>query len=95
MKVRESCYTGMLKDTPMKITKGMSRSDVAIPGVHQSYCALGMVKQLSESKQAHLNQMCANFIPQDGMNLLIAETSLLTLISPLFTAKTIINYNQS
>ena len=65
MKVRESCYTGILMDTPMKITKGMSASDKAIPGVSQSYFALGMVKQLSESKQSHLNQMCANFIPQD------------------------------
>ena len=65
MKVRDSCYTGMLKDTPMKITKGMSCSDIAIPGFHQTYYALGMVKQLSESKQGHLNQMCTNFIPQD------------------------------
>ena len=48
-----------------KITKGMSASDIAIPGVGQSYFALGMVKQLSESKQGHLNQMCTNFIPQD------------------------------
>ena len=29
MKIRESCYTGTLKDTPMKITKGMSASDIA------------------------------------------------------------------
>ena len=65
MKVRDSCYTGTLKDTPMKITKGMSASDRAIPGVNQSYFALGMVKQLSESKQSRLNQMYANFIPHD------------------------------
>lgn len=50
MKVRDSYYTGMLKDTPMKITKGMSPSDRALPIVGQSYYALGMVKELSESK---------------------------------------------
>lgn len=37
MKIRESCYTGTLKDTPMKITKGMSASDIAILGVGQSF----------------------------------------------------------
>lgn len=68
MKVRERCYTGTFKDTPMKITRGMSTSDRGIPGVDQSYFALGMVKQLSESKSGHLNQMCANFILRDGMN---------------------------
>lgn len=30
----------------------------ALPGVGQTYLALGMVKQLSESKQGQLNQMC-------------------------------------
>ena len=65
MKVRDSCYTGTLKATPMKITRGMSPSDRALPGVGQSYFALGMVKELPESKQSHLNQMCANFIPRD------------------------------
>ena len=66
MKVRDKCYTGTLKATPMKIATGMSASDRALPGVGQSYFALGMVKQLSESKQSHLNQICANFIPQDS-----------------------------
>lgn len=65
MKVRDSCYTGLLKNTPMKIAKEMNASDRALPGVGQSYYALGMVKELSQSKQAHLNQMCVNFIPQD------------------------------
>ena len=65
MKVRESCYGGTLKDTPMKVTRGMSAHDIAIPGVGQSYFALGMVKTLSESKQSHLNQMCTNFIQRD------------------------------
>ena len=65
MKVRDSCYTGILKNTPMKFSKGMSPSYVAIPGVGQSYYALKVVKELSENKQSHLNQMCSNFISRD------------------------------
>ena len=65
MKVRDCCYAGTLVNTPMKISKEMSSKDVAIPGVGQSYCALGMIKSLSESKQTHLNQMCTNFIPNE------------------------------
>ena len=33
--------------------------------ITRTYLALGMVKQLSESKQGQLNQMCTKFIPQD------------------------------
>ena len=65
MKVRETCYSGGLKDTPMKVVKGMTPADRVLPGVGQSYYALGMIKNLTESKQSHLNQMCKNFIPQD------------------------------
>ena len=65
MKVRDNCYTDPLKNTPMKIAKGRNASNMALPCVGHSYYALGMVKELSQSKQAHLYQMCANFIPQD------------------------------
>ena len=65
MKVRSNCYSGTLKSTPMAIRKGMSAADRVLPGLGQSYFAKGMVKQLSESKQSHLNQMCINFIPND------------------------------
>ena len=36
MKVRYSCYTGTLKATPMKITRGMNPNDRALPGVDRS-----------------------------------------------------------
>ena len=49
----------------MKIAKEMNASDMALPCVGHSYYALGMVKELSQTKQAHLNQMCANLIPPD------------------------------
>ena len=61
-KVRNSCYSGVIRDTPMKVAKGKSPTDRVLPGVGQSYYALGMVKELSESKQS---QMCTNFIPRD------------------------------
>ena len=63
MKVRESCYTGVLKDTPMKVTKGMSCTDIAIPGVGQTYFALRMIKQLSESKQSHFKSNVCQLYP--------------------------------
>ena len=65
MKVRDNCYTDPLKNTPMKIAKGRNASNMALPCVGHSYYALGMVKELLQSKQAHLYQMCANFILQD------------------------------
>ena len=62
MKVRDNCYTGPLKNTPMKVAKGTNASDMALPCIGQMYYALRMVKKLSQCKQTYLNQMCANFI---------------------------------
>ena len=42
----------------------MNASDMALLCVRHSYYALGMDKELSLSKQAHLNEMC-NFISPD------------------------------
>ena len=50
MKVRDNCYTGPLKNTPMKVAKGMNASDMALLCVGQMYNALGMVKELAQSK---------------------------------------------
>ena len=33
VKIRVNCYTGPLKNTPMKIAKGMNASDMALPCV--------------------------------------------------------------
>ena len=55
IKVRDNCYTGTQRDTPMKVAKGTSQTDSVLPGVGQSYYALGMVKELSDT----------NFIPHD------------------------------
>ena len=50
MKVRGNCYTCPLKNTPMKVAKGMNANDMALPCVGQMYYALGMVKELAQSK---------------------------------------------
>ena len=49
IKVRDNCYTG-IRDTPMKVAKGTSQTESVLPGVGQSYYALGMIKELSDSK---------------------------------------------
>ena len=65
MKVRALCYDGVLQDTPMHLSRGHTPSDVAIPTVRDSYIAKGNKKQLSESKLAHLRQMCTNLISRE------------------------------
>lgn len=62
MKVRETCYTGTLRDTPMKITDELR---VALPTVNHSYHALKRVKELSDNKKMDLRQMCTNFIQRE------------------------------
>ena len=57
MKVRDNCYCGLLRNTPMSIRKGLGPQDRALPGVSDSYFAKALVKTLSESKQAHLNHI--------------------------------------
>ena len=64
MMVRDNCYSGPLKTTPMSIRKGLGPQDRALPGVGDLYFAKGLVKTLSEGKQSHLNQMNINFIPE-------------------------------
>ena len=51
MKVNDNCYTGPLKNTPMKIAKGMNASDMALPCVGHSYYALGMVRNCHKASK--------------------------------------------
>ena len=60
LKVRETCYAGTLRDTPMKIIDELR---VALPTVNHSYHALKRVKELSDNKKKDLRQMCTNFPP--------------------------------
>lgn len=65
MKVREKCYSGTLRDTPTKVKKDFNATDSCIPKVTDSYSARGNLRSLSENKMGHLQQMYANFIPQE------------------------------
>ena len=56
MKVRETCYAGTLRDTPMKIIDELR---VALPTVNHSYHALKRVKELSDNKK----RICAKCAP--------------------------------
>ena len=53
MKVRDNCYSGPLKYTPMKRVKGMNAIHMALPSIGHSYYAPGIT-----SKLFHFNQMC-------------------------------------
>lgn len=65
MKVRDECYTGVLKNSLMRLEKGYKPVDVALPRVSDSYVSRGRVRAISDTKLTHLKQMCSNFIPED------------------------------
>ena len=60
MKVRDNCYCGVLRNTPMSIRKRCTLQDRALPRVSESYFAKGFVKTLSDNKQAHLTHWGRN-----------------------------------
>ena len=73
MKVRDLCYQGTLRDTPMSLSQGYSPTTRALPLVTDSYRAKGNVKSLSETKEHHLKQMYTNFIPNHRWHELLRE----------------------
>ena len=75
MKVRELCYSGTLKNTPMHLTRGYTREFLALPTVNDTYIAQGKIKQLSDTKLSHLKQMCSNYIPREEWHELIQDLS--------------------
>ena len=74
MKVRELCYTGTLRNTPMHLTKGYTRQFIALPTVNDTYSAQRKVRELSESKLSHLKQMCSNYIQRDEWHELLQDS---------------------
>ena len=65
MKVREQCYRGAYKETPMKIVSGHLATERVIPLQEDTYLQRGKVSQISACKAAHLKQMYANFVPEE------------------------------
>lgn len=74
MKVRELCYTGTLRNTPMHLTKGYTRQFIALPTVNDTYSAQRKVRELSEFKLSHLKQMCSNYIQRDEWHELLQDS---------------------
>ena len=75
MKVRELCYSGTLKSTPMHLTRGCTREFIALPTVNDTYIAQGRIKQLSDTKLGHLKQMYSNYIHREEWHELIQDIS--------------------
>lgn len=58
--VRDECYTGILKPSPMKLEKGYMPVNVALPTVSDTYLSSGKAQALADTKLTHLKQMCTN-----------------------------------
>ena len=64
MKVREKCYAGALRDTPM-VKKDGTNTESCIPRITDSYQSRGNLRTLTVGKLSHLKQMYANFIVEE------------------------------
>ena len=63
-KVRSKCYEGRFSDATINVICGRDMNDNVIPDqVDGTYAALGKVRELTESKCKHLEQMYRDFIP--------------------------------
>ena len=76
MKVRENCYSGTLTASPIKLSPGFMSDSVALPKITDSCIAKGFVKQLTDTKLAHLKPMCSNFILNDEWHEIIKELTV-------------------
>ena len=65
MLVRDYCYGGAAQKSTMNINPVVSSENSVIPDKEQNYITLSNMRNLTETKLAHLTQMCNNFIPED------------------------------
>ena len=65
LKVRPLCYTGPIQDSSFHVKRGYRLSESAIPSMN--YVNGGQIRELSDTKFAHLHQMFTNFIPQERL----------------------------
>ena len=63
MLVREWCYSGTPKKSPLKLNSGFTANVNVFPC--ECYDQLNKTCQLTEAKLTHLTQMCQNFIPEE------------------------------
>lgn len=65
MRVRDICYEGSLRNTRIKVSWGRLPMENVIPREEASYIAMGMKKDVSDTKIADLLTMYNTFIPRD------------------------------
>ena len=65
-KVCDNCFQGRFTDVPIHVLRGRDILENAIPdGANENYANLGKLRELSDTKCRHLQQMYRDFIPQD------------------------------
>lgn len=65
-KVRKTCFSGSFESTTMHIAKNRGVNENVIPSTaSKSYAALQKIKDLTDSKLKHLQQMYRDFVPSD------------------------------
>ena len=73
MKVRDLCYEGTLRGTPMTLSREYSPTTCALPSVSDTYQARGNMK-ISEVKQDHLKQVYTNFVLRERWHELLSKS---------------------
>ena len=64
-KVRDDCSGGAFQDTSLHVRHGRDIGEHVIPDPDQSYTALSKVRDITDTKRKHLQQMYKDFIPSD------------------------------
>ena len=64
-KVRDDCSGGAFQDTSLHVRHGRDIGEDVILGPDQSYTALSKVRDITDTKRKHLQQMYKDFIPSD------------------------------
>ena len=63
MKVREHCFKDSFQETTMKLVKGRTAAERAMPSIDDTYKKRGKVGQISSVKTHHLQQMYSSYVP--------------------------------
>ena len=65
MKIREHCFEGTIKETPMKVAKGHFPVENAIPSSEDTYEQRKKVGEISSTKAAQLHQTYCDYMPEE------------------------------
>ena len=65
MLVREGCYGGRSKKSPLTLNSGYTADINVFPLESDTYDQLKKTREITATKLTHLTQMCRNFIPEE------------------------------